>query len=1013
MNRFQLYVIALCVSFVTVYAQVTVTFRHYPSSAAVQRCYVPGTFNSWGPNSSGVIAVDAPSHMVFIDSLGCYVKSYRFNAGETHNYKFHEHLNASGSQWQWLTDPLNPKINTADNNNSILQVEAAMLFEIYPRSGSLVTDADARLCAGVFVSETDSLLASESTIMLDQTVVATFDEHWIPALNLVTFPLRNLSNGDHTAVLHLKTRAGRNVVDSTRFSFLGGAIVFMTPSADSIWAGSKTIRWRINIDPQQIQSLALTQLGKPAVAIPVKSAGEYERAVSLTYGDNLFVAAVTTADGVTQNSDTLKLRYPLPQKPVPGISLSRNGDKIKLIASAQDPQRKAMTFIWSASMLNPAPLAGVEGSSEKILEIDPPQVPGDYSCKVTVTDADGFSNTAEAFFTMADDDSVILPGSATVPQWVQDANIYCLFFKSFTPGGVIRDAFSRLDYIKNLGFTTIWVLPVMDVEGTINQDANVGYNIIDFYNVDPVYGTNQDFKEFVRLAHARGLRVILDVTPNHSSRSHPFALDVRAGRKYSRYYDFYQHEPITHDTNGLGQSVSADGIVYYSGFSDALLNWNWADAEARMYMTEVYKHWLREYDLDGFRFDVWWGPHRRYGGNFFDKPLRAALRAVKSSILMMGETAGTGVGSEDNYADRGGGMDMGYDWNLFGTLRNFPAPGNLHNSLYNSGFRPGPNSYFFRFLENHDEYRVSYRYNSIEKTIPVSTALFLSTGIPLLYAGQEVAMGYEMSGSKDYLARSTIDWGRPYGPILQPHYQRLANIRAQFPAFRTQLQDSNGDGQISSSDVNVQLRLDPGKTTSYVLARPWQDGNGLVVMNFSAAAQEIKVALKPGEWMRFSAPFQSDRAYYVNDLYADSSRQVLGAELDTLRATLPPYGVAVYTIATQQQRVALTPLWDSVADKTKPNQPEVFRLIGGYPNPFNSSTKIRFAVPENGPVEAAVYNARGQRVRSFVLGNRTAGEHELNWDGRDESGVPCSSGVYFIRIQCGSAAGVQKMALVR
>src|SRR5690606_23348932 len=128
----------------------------------------------------------------------------------------------------------------------------------------------------------------------------------------------------------------------------------------------------------------------------------------------------------------------------------------------------------------------------------------------------------------------------TVPQWVREARIYCLFFKAFTAGGRIADAIPRLDYIRAMGFNTVWVLPVMDVEGNIDQGANIGYNIIDFFHVDPDYGTDADFKEFVQRAHEAGLRVILDVTPNHSSRSHPCALDARTNRKYSRYYDFFQ-----------------------------------------------------------------------------------------------------------------------------------------------------------------------------------------------------------------------------------------------------------------------------------------------------------------------------------------------------------------------------------------------------------------------------------------------------------------------------------------
>jgi glycosidase len=993
-------------------ASVKITFRHYPSSADVQRAFVPGSFNNWGPNASGVIATGAPSQMTWVDSLGCYIKQYDLVTGTSYNYKFHEHLNATGSQWQWLTDPLNPYINTADNNNSILDVWPVMLFQFSPAEGELVTQAGSFLTVGAFVGTGDTLLLSASTITLDGETAGTLEAYFIPGLNLVHYPLPALKNGTHSWSVRLVTSSGTMMEETVHFTSLTGDLFFMTPSCDSLFAGEKMVRWQINRPVDQIKNLVFYQSGKTATYLPAKADGVYERKVTCSRGDNTFVVGLTDLAGNTQYSDTLRLRYPLPQHPVPAISLSRNGDKIRISGSARDPQGKSMTYAWHSAVINQAPLPELQGATTPALEIDPPQLPGDYSFRLVVQDADGFSASASAFFTILDDGSVRIPGSTTVPQWVRDARIYCLFFKSFTASGRIAEAIAQLDYIKRMGFNTIWVLPVMDVEGDIDQGANIGYNIIDFQNIDPVYGSAGDFRLFIQRAHEVGLRVILDITPNHSSRSHPFALDARARGKYSRYYDFYQHELIDHDTNGLGQSISSDGIVYYSGFSDALVNWNWSDAEARNWMIEIYKYWLREFDIDGFRFDVWWGPHRRYGTADFDKPLRLALRTVKSDILLLGETAGTGSGTDDNYADQNGGMDMGYDWNLFGTLSNYPPPASLQSRLYNGGYRPGNNSFFLRFLENQDEDRVIYRYGSGEKTMPVSTALFMATGTPLLYAGQEAGMG--LYGSNlDARRRGTINWNGLYAPILTPHYQKLAQIRAQFPAFRSQFEDSNGDGQITGSDRNVQSRLDPTSATTYCMARPWRDANGLAVMNFASTAQEIVLPLKPGEWMLFSDSLRADATYYLNNLYAGESRQLSGAALDTLRVTLPAYGVAIYTIATTEQHVELPNLYVGVSLQAASSQPDQFHLAGSYPNPFNSATCIRFSLARAEEVEAEIFNALGQRVQILTRSMMQAGVHELIWNGRSQNGSNCPSGLYFLRLRHGGEVAVHKMALVR
>ncbi len=994
-------------------SKVLVTFRHYPTSEKTLRAFVPGTFNNWGPNSSGSISPTAPSLMSYVDSLACYIKSYTFRVGEQHNYKFHEHYDENGSQWQWFTDPLNPLVNTADNNNSILNVNRAMIFQLWPKSGSIVTQASPLLTAGVFVAEEDSILADASAIFVDGHLVSTFAGKVVSNLALLVYRLPQMNDGLHTVRLQLVSRSGLHVEDSTSFTVIAKDIAFMTPSCDSVWAAKKTIRWRINREMGAVRRITLYQSGKSPVSLPPYSDKEFQREVTLSRGDNFFVVSFEDTSGQIFTSDTLRLRYPIPQHPQPQITFSKNGDKIVLTGKAIDPQRKSMTFLWSVQSTSPAPLPQVEGKTETVLEIDIPTVPGDYSIKLTVTDADGFSNSTVQFFTLRKDGSLLIPGNQTVPQWVRDGRIYCIFFKGFTSQGTIAAAIPKLQHIKDLGFNIIWVLPVMDVEGQLDQGANIGYNIIDFYNVDPGYGSNADFKYFVEQAHALGLRVILDVTPNHSSRSHPFALDVRANKKYSRYYDFYQHEIIPHDTNGLGQSISADGIVYYSGFSSALLNWNWADEEARLYMIEVYRHWLREYDIDGFRFDVYWGPHRRYGVANFDQPLRLALRTTKSDILLLGETAGTGTGTEVQYADRNGGMDMGYDWNLLGIIYSYPSISDLDSKLYNSGYRPGPNSFYLRFLDNHDEDRVAYRYNSIEKTIPVSTALYMSSGIPLLFQGGEVGMGYQMSGNKDNRARATIRWDNPPARTLVPHYQKLAQIRAQFTAFRRQMEDSNGDGQINSNDKSVQPRLIASSTSIYAFARPFKDQNGVVVMNFANTALSFSLPLNLNQWAEFSQGFQPTGSYYLNNLYEGTSQPLSGDQLDTLKMSLPAYGVAIFTLSMQPEQVVLPPLAVAVPHDRVGSTVEQFRLHGNYPNPFNAHTQIEYQLPRAAQIRLEIFNLRGQMVRRLVHQQQEAGVYRQIWDGCDDAGRPLSSGMYIARLQMDDHWQCQKMTLLR
>ncbi len=991
---------------------VRVTFRHYPTSSRVVRAFVPGTFNNWGPNSSGRIYPNAPSQMDYVDSLGFYVKTVALPVGTTQQYKFHEHFDPSGAQYQWLTDPLNPRINYADNNNSVLPVGPAMVFQLWPRPGAVVSDQSPTIVAAICVVEGDSLLLDQSTVSVDGRVWSTLEGKMLEELSLLRCPLPSLTSGVHRVELAVRTRGGRSTVDSTWFTYVSGPVYFETPSTDSCWAGARTIRWR-TAQGVAARSVTLHQIGSHPLIFPASSSGEYQWTVTLRFGDNRFVASVTDSAGVTASSDTLRLRYPPPRLPQPQITFVQAGRRVRVSGRGNDPQGKPVTYLWSCQDTNPAPLAGVEGRADSTFEIDIPPVPGDYALKLTVSDQDGHTNSTVNFFTVVSDSQVITPDLRTVPRWVAQARVYCLFVRSFTPQGTLRAAADHLDHVRRMGFNVIWVLPVMDVEGTLDQGTNIGYNIVDFYQIEPVYGTEEDFRDFVRKTHELGLRVILDVTPNHTSRSHPFALDVRARKRFSRYYDFYQHEIIAHDDNGLGQSVSADGIVYYSGFSDALLNWNWADEEARKYMLEVYAHWLRTYDIDGFRLDVYWGPHRRYGRAAFDEPLRRALRAAKADIMILGETNGTGPGSEAQYADQGGGIDVGYDWILSGALDRLPAVSTLDARLYNGGYRPGPNSFFLRFLENQDEDRVAYRYNGIEKTVPVSTAVFLATGIPLLYQGQEVGMGYGMSGSRDYRVRSTVNWANPAGQVLARHYQKLAHIRAQFPAFSRQFEDSNGDSRIDGSDRSVQVRLSTTAPEVYAFGRPWVDQNGVVALNFSGNAVSCAVAVCPASWAEFSDGFNASASYYLNDLYYSHSALVPSGFLDTLRLNLPAYGVAVFTISTSEQQLQLPELTVAVSQSVREENPHAWGLGQNHPNPFNQSTVVPYRLLRDGPVRVEVIDVRGRWVKTLVDRLQPPGMHVAFWDGKSHDGSQVASGLYFVRLVAGGRVDVRKVLLVR
>ena len=124
--------------------------------------------------------------------------------------------------------------------------------------------------------------------------------------------------------------------------------------------------------------------------------------------------------------------------------------------------------------------------------------------------------------------------------WWRRAVIYQIYIKSFADSngdgfGDLRGATERLDYICKLGVDAVWLCPFY-----VSPNKDGGYDVSDHRNVDPMYGSLADAEEFIRSAHARDIRVIIDLVPNHSSDQHPFfqaALSTPPGSfEWSRYH---------------------------------------------------------------------------------------------------------------------------------------------------------------------------------------------------------------------------------------------------------------------------------------------------------------------------------------------------------------------------------------------------------------------------------------------------------------------------------------------
>ena len=127
-------------------------------------------------------------------------------------------------------------------------------------------------------------------------------------------------------------------------------------------------------------------------------------------------------------------------------------------------------------------------------------------------------------------------------QWWQTGVIYQVYPRSFqdTDGdgvGDLRGITARLEYLVGLGVDAIWISPFYP-----SPMADFGYDVADYTGVDPLFGTMEDFDALLGAAHAKGLRVILDFVPNHSSEQHPWFVESRSSRTHAKRDWYLWHD---------------------------------------------------------------------------------------------------------------------------------------------------------------------------------------------------------------------------------------------------------------------------------------------------------------------------------------------------------------------------------------------------------------------------------------------------------------------------------------
>jgi len=211
--------------------------------------------------------------------------------------------------------------------------------------------------------------------------------------------------------------------------------------------------------------------------------------------------------------------------------------------------------------------------------------------------------------------------------WWRHGIFYQIYPRSFQDSngdgiGDIPGIIERLPYLQALGVDAIWLSPIFP-----SPMADFGYDIADYTGVDPLFGTMEDFDVLVKAAHAAGLKVILDLVPNHTSDRHPWFLESRSSRDNPKRDRYIWREPAADGgppnnwLSEFGGSAweydAATGQYYYRAFLAQQPDLNWRNPAVRQAISDVMRFWLRK-GVDGFRVDVIW--HLIKDAEFRDNP---------------------------------------------------------------------------------------------------------------------------------------------------------------------------------------------------------------------------------------------------------------------------------------------------------------------------------------------------------------------------------------------------------
>lgn len=364
------------------------------------------------------------------------------------------------------------------------------------------------------------------------------------------------------------------------------------------------------------------------------------------------------------------------------------------------------------------------------------------------------------------------------PDWAKNTTIYEVNVRQYTKEGTFKAFENHLSRLKELGVDTLWFMPINPISKEKRQGTLGSYYAVQNYKeVNPEFGTIDDFKELVNKCHSMGFKVIIDWVANHTGWDNPWIKNK----------DWYLQ-------NEKGEIVSPPGLNW-----DDVAQLNYNNKDMRKTMLEDMEYWIKDINIDGFRCD-----HAEGVPVDFWEEARAALDKIKP-VYMLAEDD-----TKPEFLDKAFNTNYGFDLykTMNGLATNSSSVASLESSIDKIKDDYSKGAYPLLFTSNHDENSWNgTEYERLGGAVKTMAALtYVVPGVPLIYTAQEFGMNKRLKFfEKDQIEEKKSD--------MTDLYKKLNKLRKDNKALWNYDGDKNATYlEGSNADVFTIVREKDGNT---------------------------------------------------------------------------------------------------------------------------------------------------------------------------------------------------------